>query len=119
MVLSASYGRFGGKFTIDMTTDTPRFGASHTCHAARARRRAARKRAQPRAASDGTATCAPTTEEADLSLSIADLATLWLGDESAVRLAALGRVRERQEGAARLADALLRTSRRPWCPDIF
>lgn len=72
-----------------------------------------------RAASDGTATCAPTTEEADLSLSIADLATLWLGDESAVRLAALGRVRERQEGAARLADALLRTSRRPWCPDIF
>ncbi|MER5395853.1 GNAT family N-acetyltransferase [Streptomyces sp. NPDC002599] len=72
-----------------------------------------------RAASDGTAACAPTTEEADLSLSIADLATLWLGDESAVRLAALGRVRERQEGAARLADALLRTSRRPWCPDIF
>ncbi|MFE2299393.1 GNAT family N-acetyltransferase [Streptomyces sp. NPDC059445] len=72
-----------------------------------------------RAAPDGTATCEPVTEEADLSLSIADLATLWLGDESAVRLAALGRVRERQEGAAALADALLRTSRRPWCPDIF
>ncbi|MFD5815219.1 GNAT family N-acetyltransferase [Streptomyces sp. NPDC127038] len=72
-----------------------------------------------RAAADGTATCVPTSEEADLSLSIADLATLWLGDESAVRLAALGRVRERQEGAAVLADALLRTSRRPWCPDIF
>jgi len=72
-----------------------------------------------RAAPDGTATCVPATEEADLSLSIADLATLWLGDESAVRLAALGRVRERQEGAAALADALLRTSRRPWCPDIF
>ncbi|MET7981605.1 GNAT family N-acetyltransferase [Streptomyces sp. NPDC005281] len=72
-----------------------------------------------RAAPDGSATCAPTTEEADLALSIADLATLWLGDESAVRLAALGRVRERQEGAAAVADALLRTSRRPWCPDIF
>ncbi|MCT9003636.1 GNAT family N-acetyltransferase [Streptomyces rhizosphaerihabitans] len=71
------------------------------------------------AASDGTATCAPTTEDAHLSLSIADLATLWLGDESAVRLVALGRVRERQEGAASVADALLRTSRRPWCPDIF
>ncbi|MFF3890900.1 GNAT family N-acetyltransferase [Streptomyces sp. NPDC001914] len=71
------------------------------------------------AAPDGTATCVPVTEEADLSLSIADLSTLWLGDESAVRLAALGRVRERQEGAAALADALLRTSRRPWCPDIF
>jgi predicted acetyltransferase len=71
------------------------------------------------AASDGTAICAPTTEDSQLSLSIADLATLWLGDESAVRLVALGRVRERQEGAASVADALLRTSRRPWCPDIF
>lgn len=48
-----------------------------------------------------------------------ELATLWLGDESAVRLAALGRVREERAGAARLADALLRTSRRPWCPDMF
>jgi predicted acetyltransferase len=72
-----------------------------------------------RAAPDGTATCTPTTEDAQLSLSIADLATLWLGDESAVRLVALGRVRERQEGAASVADALLRTSGRPWCPDIF
>ncbi|MFH8393433.1 GNAT family N-acetyltransferase [Streptomyces sp. NPDC018036] len=71
------------------------------------------------AAADGTAACVATAEEADLSLSVADLSTLWLGDESAVRLAALGRVRERREGAARLADALLRTSRRPWCPDIF
>ncbi|MGW3664095.1 GNAT family N-acetyltransferase [Streptomyces sp. NPDC005141] len=71
------------------------------------------------AAPDGTATCAPTTEEAQLTLSVADLAMLWLGDESAVRLVALDRVRERQEGAASVADALLRTSRRPWCPDIF
>ncbi|MER5473339.1 GNAT family N-acetyltransferase [Streptomyces sp. NPDC002935] len=70
-------------------------------------------------APDGTATCEPTTESAQLVLSIADLAMLWLGDESAVRLVALGRVREQQEGAASDADALLRTSRRPWCPDIF
>lgn len=47
------------------------------------------------------------------------LAALWLGDESAVRLAALGRVREERAGAARKADALLRTSGRPWCPDMF
>ncbi|MFD9090444.1 sterol carrier protein domain-containing protein, partial [Streptomyces prasinus] len=59
------------------------------------------------------------TEDADLSLDVAELASLWLGDESAVRLAALGRVREGRAGAAREADALLRTSRRPWCPDIF
>ncbi|GGX28869.1 UPF0256 protein [Streptomyces malachitofuscus] len=71
------------------------------------------------ASADGAGRCVPTTEGADLALDVADLAVLWLGDESAVRLAALGRVREERAGAARQADALLRTSRRPWCPDIF
>jgi predicted acetyltransferase len=65
------------------------------------------------------ASCTATTESADLTLDVAELATLWLGDESAVRLAALGRVREERAGAARVADALLRTSGRPWCPDMF
>lgn len=71
------------------------------------------------ASADGAGRCVPTAEGADLTLDVADLAVLWLGDESAVRLAALGRVREERAGAARQADALLRTSRRPWCPDIF
>lgn len=71
------------------------------------------------ASADGAGRCVPTTGGADLALDVADLAVLWLGDESAVRLAALGRVREERAGAARQADALLRTSRRPWCPDIF
>ncbi|MFJ4683699.1 GNAT family N-acetyltransferase [Streptomyces sp. NPDC088789] len=70
------------------------------------------------ASADG-ASCAPTTERADLALDIADLAPLWTGETSAVRLAALGRVREERQGAARSADALLRTSGRAWCPDIF
>ncbi|MFF4550386.1 GNAT family N-acetyltransferase [Streptomyces sp. NPDC001406] len=70
-------------------------------------------------ASPTGASCAPATEEPELVLDVADLATLWLGDESAARLLALGRVREVREGAARLADALLHTSRRPWCPDLF
>jgi predicted acetyltransferase len=70
-------------------------------------------------ASPGGASCAPTTESADLALGLGDLGALWLGDESAVRLAALGRVREERAGAARKADALLRTPRRPWCPDLF
>ncbi|WP_030545983.1 GNAT family N-acetyltransferase [Streptomyces albus] len=70
------------------------------------------------AAPDG-ASCAPTTAEPDLTLSVADLAALYLGDESAVRLTALGRAEEAREGAAALTDRLLRTSRRPWCPDIF
>ncbi|WP_329598153.1 GNAT family N-acetyltransferase [Streptomyces pseudovenezuelae] len=65
------------------------------------------------------ASCTATTRSADLTLEVRDLATLWLGDESAVRLAALGRVREERAGAGRGADALLRTSRRPWCPDMF
>jgi predicted acetyltransferase len=65
------------------------------------------------------ASCTATTASADLTLDVRELATLWLGDESAVRLAALGRVREDRAGAGREADALLRTSRRPWCPDMF
>ncbi|MGW3632544.1 GNAT family N-acetyltransferase [Streptomyces sp. NPDC005122] len=67
---------------------------------------------------DGAA-CAPTGQGADLTLDVRELSALWLGEASAVRLAALGRVREEREGAASVADALLRTSRRPWCPDIF
>ncbi|GGU36855.1 GNAT family N-acetyltransferase [Streptomyces coeruleorubidus] len=65
------------------------------------------------------ASCTPTTGSADITLGLVELGALWLGDESAVRLAALGRVREERAGAARKADALLRTSRRPWCPDLF
>ena len=65
------------------------------------------------------ASCAPTTESAELTLDVAELGRLWLGDESASRLAALGLVREERAGAARSADALLRTSGRPWCPDMF
>ncbi|MFI7403730.1 GNAT family N-acetyltransferase [Streptomyces sp. NPDC049541] len=70
-------------------------------------------------ASPQGASCTPTTSSAELSLPVAELARLWLGDESALRLAALGRVREERAGAAQVADALLRTSRRPWCPDMF
>ncbi|ANP55889.1 putative acetyltransferase [Streptomyces griseochromogenes] len=70
-------------------------------------------------ASPDGASCAVTTRDADLVLDVSELAALWLGDESASRLAALGRVREERAGAVRTADALLRGSRRPWCPDVF
>ncbi|MEH0419789.1 GNAT family N-acetyltransferase [Streptomyces sp. B21-083] len=70
--------------------------------------------------SQGVGSCTPGVRDAaELTLDVRELAALWLGDESAVRLVALGRVREERAGAARVADALLRTSRRPWCPDIF
>lgn len=70
-------------------------------------------------ASPDGASCVRTTGTADLALDVRELAALWLGDESAVRLAALGRVTEARAGAATVADALLRTPRRPWCPDVF
>ncbi|MEV6317595.1 GNAT family N-acetyltransferase [Streptomyces sp. NPDC051776] len=70
-------------------------------------------------ASPEGASCTPTTAAADLTLRVGELGALYLGDESAVRLASLGRVAEERAGAARLADTLLRTSRRPWCPDVF
>ncbi len=64
--------------------------------------------------------CVPTrTQGADLTLDVADLASVWLGGESVLRLAALGRVQEEREGAARKADALFRSPGRPWCPDMF
>jgi predicted acetyltransferase len=67
----------------------------------------------------GAAHCAPTAAAADLTLAAADLACLYLGDESAVRLAVLGRLTEHRKGAAEAAETLFRTPRRPWCPDVF
>jgi predicted acetyltransferase len=67
----------------------------------------------------GAASCTPTTAAADLTLSAADLAWIYLGDESAVRLAALDRVAEHRPGAAVTATTMFRTPRRPWCPDVF
>lgn len=70
-------------------------------------------------ASPSGSSCAPTTRDADLTLDVAELATLYLGDESPVRLAALGRLDEHRAGAAATADAVFRTPRRAWCPDVF
>ncbi|MEU7584122.1 GNAT family N-acetyltransferase [Streptomyces sp. NPDC041068] len=70
-------------------------------------------------ASSQGASCAPTSEAADLVLDVRELGELWLGDASVARLVALGRVTERGPGTAAAADALFRTARRPWCPDLF
>jgi predicted acetyltransferase len=67
----------------------------------------------------GAGTCARTDAEPDLVLGVSALASLYLGDSSAVRLGALGRIAERRPRALALADAVFRTARRPWCPDIF
>jgi predicted acetyltransferase len=70
-------------------------------------------------ASPKGATCVPTTQSADLALGIGELGALYLGDASALRLAALGTVTEERPDAAAVAEALFRTPRRPWCPDNF
>ncbi|MEU4729207.1 GNAT family N-acetyltransferase [Streptomyces sp. NPDC023588] len=67
----------------------------------------------------GSGACARTQEPADLRLDASALGALYLGDESAVRLAELGRVTQERPGAVALADAVFRTARRPWCPDVF
>ncbi|KOY56254.1 GNAT family N-acetyltransferase [Streptomyces sp. XY332] len=67
----------------------------------------------------GTGECTVTEEPADLRLDVSELGSLYLGDESAVRLGALGRIREERPGALALADAVFRTARRPWCPTMF
>ncbi|RKN09753.1 GNAT family N-acetyltransferase [Streptomyces radicis] len=70
-------------------------------------------------ASPEGATVAATARAADLTLDAGTLARLSLGEESAARLVAGGLVDEETPGAAARADLLFRTSRRPWCPDIF
>ncbi|MFD9790332.1 GNAT family N-acetyltransferase [Streptomyces sp. NPDC059070] len=67
----------------------------------------------------GRARCAPTADAPDITLDVSELGTLYLGDESAVRLASLSRLTEHTPGAAPHTDTLFRTSRRPWCPDVF
>ncbi|MFD9601111.1 GNAT family N-acetyltransferase [Streptomyces sp. NPDC056708] len=70
-------------------------------------------------ASPSGATCTPTTASADLALDVRELGTLYLGDESPVRLAALGRIEELTPGAVALTDGMFRAARRAWCPDVF
>ncbi|MFJ6697037.1 GNAT family N-acetyltransferase [Streptomyces sp. NPDC091272] len=70
-------------------------------------------------AADGGGSCVPTAEEADLSLDVRELGALYLGGRSAVRMAALDLVTEGWAGAAARVDALFRTAREPWCPDVF
>lgn len=70
-------------------------------------------------ASPTGAVCAPTTESPDVVLDVRELGALYLGDESAATLAALGTLTEETTDAAARTDLLFHTPRRPWCPDVF
>lgn len=60
-----------------------------------------------------------TNEIPDLRLDVADLASVYLGGFSVGELGRAGRVEELAEGAIARADAVFRTERAPWCPEIF
>ncbi|HWD81118.1 MAG TPA: sterol carrier protein domain-containing protein, partial [Kribbella sp.] len=64
------------------------------------------------AAPDG-ATCKPSEDEADLSLSVNELGSLYLGGLRAGELAYAGRITEHTSGALSRLDALLRSDRAP------
>lgn len=56
---------------------------------------------------------------ADLALDVSALGSVYLGGLSFADLRRGLRVEELREGAIDRVDALFRTSRRPWCPEIF
>ncbi|GAB7182315.1 GNAT family N-acetyltransferase [Kitasatospora sp. Ki12] len=70
-------------------------------------------------AADGTGRCTRTTDDADLALGASELGSLYLGAETAPRLAAAALVTELRPGAAAAVDLLLRTPLQAWNPDMF
>jgi len=65
------------------------------------------------------ASCRPTTADADLDLTVADLGAILLGGVSAGTLARASRVVERSTGALRRADALFASDPAPYCGTPF
>ncbi|MFG3280486.1 GNAT family N-acetyltransferase [Streptomyces sp. NPDC048111] len=68
---------------------------------------------------DGKAECVPTGREPDLSLDIRDLGALYLGGTTPSTLVRAGHVRAHHAEASRLADALFRPERAPYCLHWF
>jgi predicted acetyltransferase len=62
---------------------------------------------------------ARTEDEPDLRLDVQALASVYLGGFTFAELAWADRVEELREGALERADAIFRTARHPWCPEIF
>ncbi|WP_329565245.1 GNAT family N-acetyltransferase [Kitasatospora sp. NBC_01266] len=68
---------------------------------------------------DGVARAAESGDEPDLALTAGALGSLYLGAESASRLAAAGLVEELRSGSAFALDRLLGTPVKAWNPDYF
>ena len=55
----------------------------------------------------------------DLRCDVGALGSAYLGGFSFAQLLRSGRVEEARKGAGARADAMFRTDRHPWCPEIF
>jgi predicted acetyltransferase len=62
---------------------------------------------------------ARTSRPRDLACEVTTLGSVYLGGFTWAQLAQAGRVEELRDGAIQRADALFRTERAPWCPEIF
>ena len=60
-----------------------------------------------------------TTAEADLACDVASLGCVYLGGFTFAQLARSLRMRELHAGAIARADAMFRSDRAPWCPELF
>jgi predicted acetyltransferase len=60
-----------------------------------------------------------TDAEAEITLPVASLGSVYLGGFTFAQLARAGRLEALAEGALERADALFRADRYPWCPEIF
>jgi predicted acetyltransferase len=60
-----------------------------------------------------------TDAAAELALDVAELGAVYLGGFTFAQLARAGKVEELREGALERADAVFRTTRQPWCPELF
>ncbi|SEK50495.1 GNAT family N-acetyltransferase [Streptacidiphilus jiangxiensis] len=68
---------------------------------------------------DGKASCERTDREADLSLDVSDLGSVYLGGTTPSTLVRAGQIRAHRPGAAALADTLFRSDRTPYCLHWF
>lgn len=66
----------------------------------------------------GRASASKTSDDADVRLGIAELGALYLGQFTFTGMLAAGRLDAAGEALSRI-DAMWRTERAPWCPEIF
>jgi predicted acetyltransferase len=72
-----------------------------------------------RARAHGPATCEPTTDAADLTVTVAALGAGYLGGMRLGALAAAGQVAEERPGAVAELSAAMSWDPAPWCPFVF